>query len=44
MRFARTQLTQVEFWADGEWSDLGVIWPEEIFAGPRVPADDSSER
>lgn len=23
-------IQEVEFWADGEWDDSNVIWPEEI--------------
>lgn len=29
----RIELIEVEFWPDGEWSDLGVIWPEDVFDG-----------
>jgi hypothetical protein len=23
-------IAQVRFWADGEWSDAAIIWPEEL--------------
>jgi len=45
MRFGPHQrLTGIEFWPDGSWSQVGVIWPEDVWSAPRVPADDSSER
>ncbi len=26
----RAEPAEVEFWPDGEWSDAGIIWPEEL--------------
>lgn len=24
------RIAEVEFWADGQWSDAYVIWPEDV--------------
>ncbi len=33
MRFSSSngKLIEVEFWADGQWDDSNVIWPEDVF-------------
>jgi hypothetical protein len=26
------KIAEVEFWADGEWSDAAIVWPEDLAA------------